>query len=150
MFVDIRDDMSCSLCTTWSRQEPDISGVIFNPKMTLEKHLYSVSKAAFQMFGILKKSWRLFTDRLLLERCFRGFVLPVLEHCSAVWCSAADTHLKLLERVFSGANFWTVCVFECNIAQRRTVAVLYYMLYKIRCNSMYIIFGGRLYPMCQR
>ena len=35
-----------------------------------------------------------FHDRLLLGRCFRGFFLPVLEYCSAMWCSAADTHLK--------------------------------------------------------
>ena len=38
-------------------------------------------------------------------RCFWGFVLPVLVYCSAVWCSAADTHLKLLDRVVSGACF---------------------------------------------
>ena len=44
----------------------------------------------------------MFHDRSLLGRCFRGFVLPVLEYCSAVRCSAADTHLKLLDRVVSG------------------------------------------------
>ena len=42
---------------------------------------------------------------MLIGRCFWGFVLPVLEYCSAVWCSAADTHLKLLDRVVSGACF---------------------------------------------
>ena len=36
-----------------------------------------------------------------------GFVLPVLEYCSAVWCSAVDTHLKLLDRAVSGAQFLT-------------------------------------------
>ena len=37
--------------------------------------------------------------------------LPVLEHCSAVWCSAADTHLKLLDRVVSSVRFLTwVCL----------------------------------------
>ena len=77
-------------------------------------------------------------DRLLLERCFRGYVLPVLEYCSAVWCSAADTHLKLLDRAVSGAWFLTVGVFECDIAHRRSVAVLC-MLYKIRCNPMLLL-----------
>ena len=34
-----------------------------------------------------------------------------LEYCSAAWCSAADTHLKLLVRVVSGASFLTgVCL----------------------------------------
>ena len=59
------------------------------------------------LIGILRKSWQVFHDRLLLVRCFRGFVLPVLEYSSAVWCSAADTHLKLQDRVISGASFLT-------------------------------------------
>ena len=53
-----------------------------------------------------------------------------------MWCSAADTHLKLLDRVVSGARFLSVGMFECDIDHRRYVAVLY-MLYKIRCNSMH-------------
>ena len=79
-----------------------ILGVTFDSKMTFDKHLRSVSRAASQRLGILRKSWRVFHDRSLLRRCFRGFVLAVLEHCSAVWCSIADTHLKLLDRVVSG------------------------------------------------
>ena len=69
-----------------------IFGVTFDSKMAFEKHLRSVSRAASQRLGILRNSWRVFHDRSLLWRCFRGFVLPVLEYCSAVWCSAADTH----------------------------------------------------------
>ena len=61
-----------------------IFGVTFNSKMTFEKHLRSVSRAASQRFSILRNSWQVSHDRLLLERCFRGFVLPVLEYCSAV------------------------------------------------------------------
>ena len=63
-----------------------ILGVTFDSKMTFEKHLRSVSRAASQRLGILRKSWRGFHDRVLLGRCFRGFVLPVLEYlfCSLV------------------------------------------------------------------
>ena len=75
----------------------------------------------------------MFHDRSLLERSFRGFVLPVLEYCSAVWCSAAGTHLKQLDHAVSGILFLTGGVFECDIAHRRSVAVLC-MLNKIRCN----------------
>ena len=46
---------------------------------------------------------------------------------------AADTYLKLLDRPVSGARFLTWGVFECDIAHRRSVAVLC-MLYKVRCN----------------
>ena len=47
-----------------------------------------------------------------------GFVLPILEYCPAVWCSAADTHLKLLDRVVSGARFLTGGAFDSDIAHR--------------------------------
>ena len=92
--------------------------------MTFEKHLRSVSRAASQWLGILRNSWQVFHDRSLLGRCLRGFVLPVLEYCSAVWCSAADTHHRLLDRVVSSASFLTGCVIECDLAHRRSVAVL--------------------------
>ena len=74
----------------------------------------------------------MFHDRSLLGRCFRGFVLPVFEYCSAVWCSAVDTHLKLLDRAVSGARFLTGGVFECDIAHRRSVAVLCYCVCFVR------------------
>ena len=117
--------------------------------MTFENHLRSVPSAALQRLGILRKSWRVFHDRALLGRCFRGFVLPVLEYCSAVWCSAADTHLKLLDRAVSGARFLTGGVFECVISHRRSVAVLC-MLYKIRCNPVHPFNGALPGPMFQR
>ena len=73
---------------------------------------------------------------------FRGFVLPVLEkYCFAVWCSAADTRLKLLDHAVSDANFLTRGVLECNTEQRRSVAVLC-MQYKIRCNPMHPLYGA--------
>ena len=84
----------------------DISEVIYDLNMTFEKHLRSISRAASQRLLVLTKSWRIFHDRLLPGRCFRGFVLPVLEYCTTVWCSAGDTHLEILvDRVVSGARF---------------------------------------------
>ena len=62
-----------------------IFGLTFDSKMTYEKHLRSVTRAASQRLCILRKFWRVFHDRSLLGRCFLGFVLPVLEYCSAVW-----------------------------------------------------------------
>ena len=86
-------------------------------------------------------SWRVFHDKLLIGRCFWGFVLTVLEYCSAVWCSAADTHLKLLDRVVSGACFLAGGVLNCDLPHRRSVAVLC-MLYKIRCNPKHPLCGA--------
>ena len=118
-----------------------ILGVTFDSKMTFEKHLRSVSRAASQRLGITRKSWRVFHDRSLLGRCFRGFVLPVLQYCSAVWCLAADTHLKLLDRAVSGVRFLAEGVFECDISHRTSVSFLC-MLYKIRCNPVHSLNGA--------
>ena len=118
-----------------------ILGVTFDLKMTFEKYHRSVSRAASQRLGILRKSFRVFHNRSLLGRCFWGFVLPVLEYCSAVWCSAADTHLKLLDCAVNGARFLTGGVLECDMAHRRSVAVLC-MLYKIRCKAMHPLDGA--------
>ena len=118
-----------------------ILGVTFDSKTTFKKHLLLVSRAASQRLGILRKSWRVFHDRSLLERCFRSFVQPVLEYCTAVWCSAADTHLKLLDRAVNGARFQTGGVIESDIAHRRSVAVLC-ILYKIRCNPMHPLYDA--------
>ena len=63
-----------------------ILGVTFDAKMTFEKHICSVSCAAAQRLGIMRKFWQVFHDRSLLLRSFYSFVLPVLECCSAVWC----------------------------------------------------------------
>ena len=71
--------------------------------------------------------------------------MPVLEYCSAVWCSAADTHLKLLDRVVSGACFLAGGVLKCNLSHRRPVEV-FCMLYKIRCNPMHPLCGALPVP----
>ena len=57
----------------------DILGVTFDSKMTVEKHLRSVSRAASQILSILRKFWQLFNNILLLGRCCRGFVLLIWE-----------------------------------------------------------------------
>ena len=62
-----------------------------------------------------------------------------------MWCSAAGTHLKLLDRVVSGASFLNGSLFECDLAHRRSLAVLC-MMYKIRCNPMHPLYGALLVP----
>ena len=72
--------------------------------------------------------------------CSSGDAFGVLEYSSAVWCSAADTHLKLLDRVVSGACFTAGGVLNCDLSHRRSVAVLC-MLYKIRCDPKHPLCG---------
>ena len=75
-----------------------ILGVTFDSKMTFGKHFRSVSRAASQRLGILKKSWRVFHDRSLLGRCFG--VLSC-QFWSTVLLSAARLPIHTL-------NYWTV------------------------------------------
>ena len=120
-------------------------GVTFDSKMTFEKYLRSVSRAASWYLDEVLASIH---DRLLLGRFFQGFVLPVMEYWSAVWCSAADAHIKLVDRVVSGACFLTGGVFECNIAHCRSVAVSC-TLYMIRLNPMHPLYGALPVPYVQ-
>ena len=55
-----------------------ILGVMFDAKITFEKHLCSVSSAAAQRLGIIRKSWQVFHDQSLDLRSFWSFVLPVV------------------------------------------------------------------------
>ena len=78
-------------------------------------------------------------------RSFWSLVLPVLEYSSAVWCSAADSHLKLLDRVVRSAGFLAGGILECNLAHRRSVAELC-KLFKIRSNPMHPLSGALPLP----
>ena len=69
----------------------------FDAKMSFEKHLRSVSSAAAQRLGIMRKSWQVFHDRSLLVRSFWSFVLLVVS--IAQQCGAQlPTHTL---------NYWT-------------------------------------------
>ena len=89
--------------------------------------------AASQRVGILRKSSRVFHDRSLLGRCFRCFVLPVLEYCSA-----CDARLPIDTLIKVSARFLTGEVFECDIAHHRSVAVLCMRVIRAgTCNPMH-------------
>ena len=75
----------------------DKLGVTFDSKLTFEKHLHSVSRAASQRLGILRKSWQVFHDRLLSGRCF--WVLS---------CQFWNTVLQCAVRLpIHTLNYWT-------------------------------------------
>ena len=61
------------------------------------------------------------------------------------YCSAADSHLKLLDRVVRSAGFLAGGVLECNIAHRRSVAELC-MLFNIKSILMNPLSGALPLP----
>ena len=79
-----------------------ILGVTFDSKMTFEKHLHLVSRAASQRLGILK-SWQCSMINHFLGAAF-GVLSCHFGYCSTVWCPVADSHIKLLDRAVSGAG----------------------------------------------
>ena len=93
----------------------------------------------------MRKSWQVFHDRSLLLRSFWSFVLRVLEYCSAVWCSAADSHLKLLDRIVTSAGFLAGGIFECDFDHRLSVAELF-MVFNIKSNPMHHLSGALHLP----
>ena len=122
----------------------DILGVTFDYKMTFEKHLRWVSRAASQRLGILWKSDEYSKiDRFLGDA---SGVLSCTFFSSALQCGA-----RLPKRTL---NYWTCSqwclfsnwgVFELDITHRRSVAVQC-MLYKIRCNPMHSLYGALPLP----
>ena len=53
----------------------------------------------------LENLFRIFGDHDVLLRCFNSFIPPCLEYCSPVWLSAADSHLKLIDKNLRACKF---------------------------------------------
>ena len=122
----------------------DILGVTFDSKLTFEKHLRSVYRAASQRLGILRKSWLGFHDKLHIGGCF--WVLSCQFWNTVLQCGfRLPIHPFLLDRVVSGACFIAGGVLSRDLSHRRSVAVLC-MMYKIRCNPKHPLCGALPMP----
>ena len=102
---------------------------MFDSKFTFERHIRSISSLVAQEIGLLRNPFRIFGDHDVLLRCFSSFILPCLEYCSPVWSSAADSHLKLLDKNLRACKFFisnlTVSLQHCHFISSLC------MLYKI-------------------
>ena len=126
-----------------------ILGVTFDSVMSFEKHLLSVSRTASQRLGILRKSWRVFHDRLLLVRCFRGLSCPF-------WSTVLQCGARL--RIHT-LNYWTVqsvvLGFQLGMCLSVTLLIVDPWQYcvcfirsgVIRCTLLMVLYLDR---MCQR
>ena len=93
--------------------------VLFDSKFTFEQHVHSVSSSVAQKIGLLRKSYRIFGDISVLQKCFNSFILPCLEYCSP----AAPSHLKLLDRAVRACKF-LIPDLEIDLWHRRSVSSL--------------------------
>ena len=55
--------------------------------------------------GILRKCLSIYNSNSIFQNCFFSFILPLFKYCAPVWRSAAETHLKLLEKLFNMVKF---------------------------------------------
>ena len=109
-----------------------ILGVTFDSKFTFEHHLRSVSSMIAQKLGLLRKAFKIFNDESVLVKCFNSFILSCFEYCSPVWFSAADSHLKLLDRNLNACKF-LIPDLNTDLWHRRSISCLC-MLFKIYHN----------------
>ena len=95
-----------------------------------ENHIRSMVSRASQKVKLMRRAWRVFGSVDILRRCFSCFVLPLLEHCSPMWLSAADCQLRLLDGIVKRATFMLEGVVPCNLSRRCGVAEIC-ILFKI-------------------
>ena len=120
--------------------ELNILGVTFDPKLTFERHVRSVASSASQRIGILRRARNIFDSAEVMQHCFRSFMLPILEYASVVWCSAAVSHLAMLDRIVNRCSQLMNDVVPHCLDNRRSVAGLC-MLYKIRDRVRHPLFS---------
>ena len=104
--------------------ECKILGVILDSKVTFVKQVRAIAATASMRVGILRKTMSVFRDVAIVAKCFWAFKLPVLEHCSPVWMSAATSHMSLLDRVVSQVSRLSGGSVSCDLWHRRKVASL--------------------------
>ena len=106
-----------------------VLGVMFDSKFTFERHIRSISSSVAQKIGLLRKSFRNFWGSRGLTKMFQFFYPSLFEYCSPVWSSAADSHLKLLDKNLRACKF-LIPNLTISLQHRRFINSLC-MLYKI-------------------
>ena len=57
-------------------------GIVLDSKLSFERHIRLLAVSVPSEFGIMKEALCLFSDPVLVSKCFWSFLLPVLEYCS--------------------------------------------------------------------
>ena len=98
-------------------------GVTLDSKLTFEKHIRSLSSSIAQKTGLLRKCFRTFACDSTVIKSFYAFILPHFEYCAPVWMSAANCHLKLLDRALNSIKYISPAL-SLDLDHRRRVGAL--------------------------
>ena len=93
-----RGDLVLSMVAIRASPNLEIFGVKFDSKFTFEDHVCSIVSRVSQTICILRLVKHIFLDTSVVLRSYYTFFLPIIEYCSLLWGSAADGHLRFLER----------------------------------------------------
>lgn len=75
--------------------------VTFDSKLTFEQHIRSLSSSIAQKAGLLQKCFKTFGRNSFVLKSFYVFTLLHFSYSTAVWMSAANFQLELLDRAFN-------------------------------------------------
>ena len=108
-------------------------GVTIDDKLTFEKHVRNIASSIAQKTGLIRKCYKTLGNNDAVLKSFYAFILPCFEYCSPVWCSASDSHLKLLDRALNNIRFFLPDIL-INLEKRRNIAclsILHKILHKV-------------------
>ena len=108
-------------------------GVELDDKLTFEKHVRSMVSTIAQKTGHIRKCYKTLGNDPTVLKSFFAFILPCFEYCSPVWSSAAESHLKLLDRALNNIRFF-LPELSVDLEKRRNLACLS-MIHKVLHNS---------------
>ena len=104
--------------------------LLFDPKLSFERHVRSVAASASQRISIISRGLKTFDSVEVVHHSFNIFILPCIgvRICSIGLCWI---HLALLHRIVNRCSYLMNDVVPCNMNNRRSVVGLC-MLYKVR------------------
>ena len=107
--------------------------VTIDNKLTFEKHICNIASSTTQNYGLIRKCYKTLGNKDAVLKSFYAFFLPCFKYCSTVWCSASDSHLKLLDCALNNTRFFILDIL-INLNKHRIIVCLS-MLHKIFHNA---------------
>ena len=74
-------------------------GVIFDNKMTFNKHIETTASRAMSIYGMTKRYCHDFSDPHAILAIYFGLARSILEYASVIWTPVYEVHKKRVERV---------------------------------------------------
>ena len=124
-------------------------GVILDSKLTFERHIRSLSSSIAEKTGLLRKCYKTFACDATVIKSFYAFILTHFEYCALVWMSAANCHLKLLDRALSSIqlfpqlcpSIWIIGVWLVHLAFFSKFLILFSIRYMRLCPILLTLFA---------